>query len=1454
MASSQSKGRGRGRKRPEQYEPPPPSIPVLNSTVCSSVEAKANCVPTEMMTNQVMDGPEAKTSVSSDVMPVQRSLSRLAKSDELGTLGRKIEILVNYFPVLQFPQEGVVYRYTIEIRNKRCQIIRRNLRQILYQAWLKKFRDRHPEINSNRIIFDNQTTIFTYNQPLPNITNTETITILSAPNSAGRYEDYQCSIKQAGRPTDLDLLKSLKQFYVSNDTLEDTKNQLKYIQQIFSLVIHAYSSGDSGFIYNRTYFKEPTLSNGQHHWDLGLGKAVWRGFYSCLVFANGTHQLLMNLDVNHGIFQRRQKFLDFVCEVMHYSPCGRYYRTQNRHESKLSMENVEEYLDSKNNAGFYKDEIEFLLKHCKHVRVSWKAGNRLMTKDISDLGSSALEQTFQWTAKGNRTITVADYYREQYGIALKYPSLPILKMQDGLVVPMEVVDVEPVKVKKISDENRALLTRTAILPPDKRYQQTKDVCNKLQQQSFRQNSVTTTWGFQIDTKMHKLTARVLPNPSITFGNRIDKKFCKPISFPSVWGMINLSSTLDRRSAERFYEQLREAANYRGVSCTARALYVEFSHKFYSVDKMMDNVKNVMREYDDCHFYIVILSDDSNINDKIHGEIKQFCELDDGFGVITQMLNPRTIKRVLEDHRSDANSTLDNILLKINAKLNGINSTIQVPEEIERFFSCGRRIMYVGIDLRHSLTDPDDQRSIVTAVASADDVPSRYFKEIYIQNKFLSNHKQRIEYVVNMKDIMKSLIYQYFVKHDNVAPTAIVIYRDGISENEFDPVLEKEIMATREACVELFPAYQPCLTYIVVNRNHHTRFVLANSNRNIEAGTVIDSPDITNPATCDFYLKSHNYPTKGTSHPIHYHVLYDDNRLKPNEIQLLTYALCFTYARTTDAISIPTPVKYANLLSERTKCYLPKCNTTNHQCVTVCLSESLSKYDLDQYYKSILFSARHQIRSLVLSDTYERLTNYLIDDGKIPLDFATRKQIFSQITSLTLYDPKAADIMKILNYSSNIHKLYIFTTDNLRYISSSLTNVQLCDCLMKDLPKLLRCLPNIEKFSITCVNPPDRYSDDYQRFDFAIYDGLANRIAHLTHLTVRLIGIAFEEMECFLRQLPHLTKLTLTSFNMEDYVDGSNWKRVITTYLPKLEKFSLFIDETYIPSYTSIDLEQLMHPFNSLFWQRWPVVIEYYAEPIHKRRLLLYTLPVHEDRLPTHFYGLQFRTSTPIDTWESTRLYYENVDEMQFTFFENVSSKDLPPKRVYSNLKVFCFSLESNNLASYQFETMLIDIQQVFSVMTLAQIKSVYLSDENYPKDFISDMLKILPNVDSLRLTASSLHISDPLPSVKYLTIVTLLNMTYNVTHVLRQITTHFSQISFLYFELDDRNDVFVFLPCCLRRLPILTNLSVKINESNPCINQQQFISWFDDYKALNGLDDHAQVEFSDTNHQINICL
>ena len=164
-------------------------------------------------------------------------------------------------------------------------------------------------------------------------------------------------------------------------------------------------------------------------------------------------------------------------------------------------------------------------------------------------------------------------------------------------------------------------------------------------------------------------------------------------------------------------------------------------------------------------------------------------------------------------------------------------------------------MYVGADLSHGPQSTTGTTSAVAVVASADDVPSRYFKEVYKQQRSGQVRGQSIDNIIDMKAIMISLIRQY-EQYRGFPPNAIVIYRDGISEGEFDSVFEKELTATREACTALSPAYRPYLTYIVVNKRHHTRFFPMNAgSNNVEAGTVVDSHDVTSPTTYDFYLNS-----------------------------------------------------------------------------------------------------------------------------------------------------------------------------------------------------------------------------------------------------------------------------------------------------------------------------------------------------------------------------------------------------------------------------------------------------------------------------------------------------------------------------------------------------------------------------------------------------------------------
>ncbi|CAB4008837.1 argonaute-2, partial, partial [Paramuricea clavata] len=94
------------------------------------------------------------------------------------------------------------------------------------------------------------------------------------------------------------------------------------------------------------------------------------------------------------------------------------------------------------------------------------------------------------------------------------------------------------------------------------------------------------------------------------------------------------------------------------------------------------------------------------------------------------------------------------------------------------------------------------------------------------------------------------------------------------------------------------------------KRHHARFFAVDQkdqkgkSRNIPAGTVVDT-QICHPFEFNWYLCSHA-GIQGTSKPALYHVLYDDSDFKSDDLQILTYQLCYTYVRCARSVSIVAP--------------------------------------------------------------------------------------------------------------------------------------------------------------------------------------------------------------------------------------------------------------------------------------------------------------------------------------------------------------------------------------------------------------------------------------------------------------------------------------------------------------------------------------------------------------------
>ena len=171
------------------------------------------------------------------------------------------------------------------------------------------------------------------------------------------------------------------------------------------------------------------------------------------------------------------------------------------------------------------------------------------------------------------------------------------------------------------------------------------------------------------------------------------------------------------------------------------------------------------------------------------------------------------------------------------------------------------------------------------------------------------------------------------------PENILIYRDGVSEGQYDQVLADELETLRAACKELYSGPEqkrglPKVTVVIVAKRHHTRFYPARENEadgtsNPQPGTVVDR-GVTEARTWDFFMQAHA-AIQGTARPAHYVVLCDEiftTRQVPahlnntaDMLEELTHHLCYTYGRATRSVSICTPVYYAHIACERARCYL-----------------------------------------------------------------------------------------------------------------------------------------------------------------------------------------------------------------------------------------------------------------------------------------------------------------------------------------------------------------------------------------------------------------------------------------------------------------------------------------------------------------------------------------------------
>ncbi|UKZ70852.1 uncharacterized protein TrAtP1_011821 [Trichoderma atroviride] len=274
--------------------------------------------------------------------------------------------------------------------------------------------------------------------------------------------------------------------------------------------------------------------------------------------------------------------------------------------------------------------------------------------------------------------------------------------------------------------------------------------------------------------------------------------------------------------------------------------------------------------------------------------------------------------------------LRNLALKFNLKLGGNNHVVD-PSRLG--FIAEDKTMIVGIDVTHPSPGSKGAPSVAGVVASVDRWLGQWPSVLSVQ-------KSRKEMVTELGIMLKSRLELWRKRGKHTAyPENIIIYRDGVSEGQYQSVLDEELPQIRAVCKEVYPAADqkkglPRLTIAVVGKRHHTRFYPtaaadADNSGNTKSGTVVDR-GVTEARNWDFFLQAHT-ALQGTARPGHYYVVLDEifrqryaktpGKNIADEFQDLTQSMCYIFGRATKAVSYCTPAYYADILCERARCYL-----------------------------------------------------------------------------------------------------------------------------------------------------------------------------------------------------------------------------------------------------------------------------------------------------------------------------------------------------------------------------------------------------------------------------------------------------------------------------------------------------------------------------------------------------
>lgn len=313
-----------------------------------------------------------------------------------------------------------------------------------------------------------------------------------------------------------------------------------------------------------------------------------------------------------------------------------------------------------------------------------------------------------------------------------------------------------------------------------------------------------------------MDGRVLSTPKLQYANAFDPsfkggwnpgnaKFRKPRTNPFFIGCLCLRNDLDNPTPDKFMSSLIEAMTKRGIASPTNLGIKRRAGRTSEETKeiISSELEAFKNRGGQSVFLIVILPS----KDAATYSYLKFCA-DVTHGIRTLCVCPKPGKGGIQSLQVD-DVYLTNLTLKINLKLGGVNHELAKPHGMLD------NAIYFGVDVTHptGIDGVPNAPSIAGVVANTDGTLSQWPASIRIQ-------ESRKEMVTSLKDMV---IERFKDWKDNKLPSKVLVYRDGVSESQYQAVLNEELPQLHEAVAKVYGKTPlPKITIIIVGKRHHTR--------------------------------------------------------------------------------------------------------------------------------------------------------------------------------------------------------------------------------------------------------------------------------------------------------------------------------------------------------------------------------------------------------------------------------------------------------------------------------------------------------------------------------------------------------------------------------------------------------------------------------------------------------